>query len=92
MFGFVKKGGIQFYTVENLARNVPDRGHSASNPPPRSRGKKRGVDQSKAAKRAEVPRQTTALTNERSVWVGRCVVFTNDNNNKKKMEVGCTVG
>lgn len=38
-----KLGGIQFYTVENLARNVPDRGHSGSDPPPRRRGKKRGV-------------------------------------------------
>lgn len=35
-----KTGGIQFYTVENLARNVPDRGHSGSDPPPRRRGKK----------------------------------------------------
>lgn len=42
-FVFVKTGGIQFYTVENLARNVPDRGHSGSDPPPRRRGKKRGA-------------------------------------------------
>lgn len=37
------KRGIQFYTVENLARNVPDRGHSGSDPPPRRRGKREAL-------------------------------------------------
>ena len=45
-FWFCEKGGFQFYTVENLAKNVPDRGHSGSDPPPRRRGKESGVDQS----------------------------------------------
>lgn len=72
LFVFVKKktGGIQFYTVENLARNVPDRGHSGSDPPPRRRGKKRRVGQSGAAKRTEVSRWTCVLANGRQPWVG----------------------
>lgn len=81
-WGVCETGGIQFYTVENLARNVPDRGHSGSDPPPWRREKKRSSGQSKAAKLTEVVGQAIRSANGKAARVGRCVVFTNDNNNK----------
>lgn len=74
--------GNPIYTVENLARNVPGRGQSGSDPPPRRRESRTSIDQSNAAKRTEVLRQTTIWTNRKQAWVDKCMMFTNDNNIK----------
>lgn len=63
-FWFCEKGGIQFYTVENLARNVPDRGHSGSDPPPRRRGKK---EEPRPMKSGQTD-GSTAIDNPVSQW------------------------
>lgn len=53
--GLIRRG-VKFYTVEDLARNVPDRGTQPLRPTTvkRKAGSERDADQSKADKRTEV--------------------------------------
>lgn len=82
IFGFVKKGGSNF-TPWRIWLGTCQTGDTAAPTHRREEEKKkRGSSQSKADKRAEVPRQTIRSTNGKPAWVGKCVVFTNDNNNK----------